>query len=324
MQSSFEVLVTARTQVAERIVTLELAAGAGGALPAWTAGAHIDVRTQDHSGSPVWRQYSLCGEEDDVRWCIAVQDEPEGRGGARRLHALATPGARLQVSAPRNNFRLREGTAPVLLVAAGIGITPILAMARSLHRRGLPFRLHYHARNAAHAAFLDVLAAAPFTDVTTVSLDDAVPAGRPPIAPIFDGATPDTKLYVCGPGGFMDAVAREAAQRGLAAANVHRELFAIADGDMQPENRAFELQIRSTGQVLTVAADVTAVQALARAGIDVVVSCEQGLCGSCLTRVVEGEPEHRDQFLLPEEQVRNDCFTPCCSRARSARLVLDL
>jgi len=324
MQETFEVLVERRMQGAARIVTLELAPVAGAALPPWTAGAHIDVQSHDGAGRPVQRQYSLCGDEGDAHWCIAVLDAPGARGGARWLHAAATQGRRLRVSAPRNNFRLHDGSAPALLVAGGIGITPILAMARALHRRGVHFHLHYYARSAASAVFLQALAEAPFAAQATVSLDEAPAAERQPISRIFDGAVRGTQLYVCGPFGFMDAVTREATQRGLAPTDIHRELFASVEPETVSENRSFELEIRSSGQVVTVGPDMTAVDALARAGIEVVVSCEQGLCGSCLTRVVDGLPEHRDQFLLPEEQARNDCFTPCCSRARTGRLVLDL
>lgn len=324
MQENFEVVVERRTQGAAQIVTLELAPVCGAELPPWTAGAHIDVQSHDGAGRAVQRQYSLCGDEDDARWRIAVLDAPGARGGARWLHAAATEGRRLRVSAPRNNFRLHDGAAPALLVAGGIGITPILAMARTLHRRGVSFRLHYYARSAASAAFIEVLAEAPFASRVTVSLDDAPLAQQQSVDRIFDGAAPGTQLYVCGPLGLMDAVAREADARGFSPMDIHRELFASAGKEAAKGNQAFELEIRSTGQVVTVAPDTTAVEALARAGIDVVVSCEQGLCGSCLTRVVEGLPEHRDQFLMPEEQARNDCFTPCCSRAVSARLVIDL
>jgi vanillate O-demethylase ferredoxin subunit len=322
MQHSFEIVVARRVQEAERIVVLELAAVDGQVLPAWTAGAHIDVQAQDHSGREVQRQYSLCGEPLHQHWRIAVLDAPDSRGGARWLHAAANEGQRLRVSAPRNNFRLHEGDEPAILVAGGIGITPILAMARALHARGTAFSLHYYARDAATAAFLQTLRAAPFAQRTVVSLDSMPSAERQPIERIFEGAAPSSRLYVCGPTGFMEAVTHAA--QGLGADRIHRELFTSAEPDGITDDQPFELLIRSTGQVVPVARGVTAVAALAQAGIEVVVSCEQGLCGSCVTRIVEGTPEHRDAFMLPEEHARNDCFTPCCSRALSARLVLDL
>jgi vanillate O-demethylase ferredoxin subunit len=324
MQHSFEVVVTRRVQEAERIVAVELASIDGQVLPAWTAGAHIDVQTLDHSGRSVQRQYSLCGEPNDATWRIAVLDAPDARGGARWLHAVATPGEHLRVSAPRNNFRLHEGAEPSILVAGGIGITPILAMARALHARGAAFMLHYYARDAATAAFLPTLLASPFVAQTVVSLDSMPDAQRHPLARIFEGAPAASRVYLCGPTGFMEAVMQEARAHGVSADRIHREQFESAEADTGTDDRPFDLLIRSTGQVVPVARGVTAVAALAQAGIDIVVSCEQGLCGSCVTRIVDGTPEHRDAFMLPEEHARNDCFTPCCSRALSARLVLDL
>lgn len=324
MQHSFEVVVTQRVREAERIVLLELAAVDGQMLPAWTAGAHIDVQSQDHGGRDVQRQYSLCGPPHEAAWRIAVLDAPDSRGGSRWLHAAATEGHRLRVSAPRNNFRLHDGDEQAILVAGGIGITPILAMARALHERGTDFALHYYARDTATAGFLETLQRSPFAARTVVSLDAMPSAERQPIARVFDGAPASSRLYVCGPAGFMDLVTREAQAHGLGADRIHRELFASMAPDAGTDDRPFELLVRSTGQVVPVARGVTAVAALALAGIEVVVSCEQGLCGSCLTRIVDGVPDHRDAFMLPEEQARNDCFTPCCSRALSARLVLDL
>ncbi len=324
MQETLEVVIAGRVQETERIVVLELAAADGGALPGWTAGAHIDVQSQDTTGRDVLRQYSLCGEREAAEWRIAVLDAPGGRGGARWLHGATAEGTRLRVSAPRNNFRLHEGDAPAILVAGGIGITPILAMARELFARGTDFTLHYYARDEDNAGFLETLQSAPWAARAVVSFDSMPLDQRQPIAAIFRGAAPDARLYVCGPNGFMNAVMQEAQAHGVDAHRIHRELFSVDEPIAVEGDQPFEMVVRSTGQVVHVDRGTTAVAALAQAGIDIVVSCEQGLCGSCLTRIVEGMPDHRDQFMLPEEHARNDCFTPCCSRALGPRLVLDL
>lgn len=326
MPNKHEVIVTRRVPEALGVVSLELAATNGQPLPAWSAGSHIDLAVTDNSGSTVQRQYSLCGPPDAATWQVAVLDAPDGRGGARWLHTQAVEGFTLRASAPRNHFGLHAGSEPAVLVAGGIGITPILAMSRELQARGTDFELHYYARSAQTAAFLGALSAPALAARTVISLDALPVEAQQPIAQIFAHAHPHAHLYVCGPQGFMDAVTQAAQAQNFGAERIHRELFAapVVDGAAPPEERPFDLVIRSTGRVVHVASGTSAVSALAGAGIDVVVSCEQGLCGSCLTPVLEGLPEHRDQFMLPEEQARNDCFTPCCSRALSARLVLDL
>lgn len=324
MQDKLEVVIASRSQEADRIVVLELASPDGTRLPEWSAGAHIDVQSRDSAGNAITRQYSLCGSQDEANWKIAILNAPEGRGGARWLHDETAKGQRLRVSAPRNNFRLHEGDAPAILVAGGIGITPLLAMARELFARGTDFRLHYYARDSGSAGFLDTLRAAPWTERTVISFDDMPTENRQPIPHIFFGAKPDAQLYVCGPNGFMNAVIQEANAHGFGIGRIHKELFSMDEPVATGSNRPFEMVIRSTGQVIQVDSDTSAVAALAQAGLDIIVSCEQGLCGSCLTRIVDGIPEHRDQFMLPEEHARNDCFTPCCSRAVGKRLVLDL
>jgi len=325
MQSNFKVVVLDRKPSAQRIVTLTLANADGSKLPSWSVGAHIDVQVFDKSGLPSTRQYSLCGKREDHTWTIAVLDEENGRGGSRWLHKAANIGSQLTVSMPRNNFRLHDGNAPTVLVAGGIGITPILAMARELQARGEQFSLHYFARTRESAAFLDEIQTSEIAPYSSVFLDDETGGTRTTFASSLPTTLSESHLYVCGPEGFMDAICEELISKGLSPDRVHRELFASSQREV-PHCKAkpFEIQLRSDGRVIEVAETATAVQALAAAGIDVVVSCEQGLCGSCLTHVIEGIPDHRDQFLLPEERERNDCFTPCCSRAVSARLVLDL
>ncbi len=325
MKSNFEVLVQKRHDEALQIVVFELKSVDSTPLPPWSAGAHIDVQTRDDTGREVQRQYSLCGPRTSPYWTIAVQAADEGRGGARWLHRVAQTGSHLTVSTPRNHFQLHEGTAPTVLVAGGIGITPLLAMARELQARGSPFLLHYFARSRPNAAFLDTLAHSTLAGNAHLYFDDESSHSTPSIAEIFSDTDLTTRVYVCGPSRFMDKVIEQAHAHGIPSGNVHREVFSVeSDAFGHAADDAFEIEIRSTGKVIQVARACSAVQALETAGIDITVSCEQGLCGSCVTGVLDGTPDHRDQFLLPEEQALNNCFTPCCSRALSKRLVLDL
>jgi len=327
MQSTIKVVVSQRKQESANVVALTLRRVGGGALPHWDAGAHIDVHVQDVTGNAAIRQYSLCGavsqpQEVCQEWRIAVLDEGlAGRGGSHWLHQQALPGMELVVSEPRNNFRLHAGNAPAILVAGGIGITPMLSMAETLKSRNVDFSLHYFARSREALPFQD----SPVVAQAQVSLDNQAHAAGLTLAERLScTVTPSSHLYVCGPAGFMDAVIKVFLARGIAPERIHRELFAPAPTEELHADAAFEIELRSDGRVIFVPEGCSAVKALADAGIDVIVSCEQGLCGSCLTTVLEGVPEHRDQFLMPEERERNDCFTPCCSRAQTQRLVLDL
>jgi vanillate O-demethylase ferredoxin subunit len=317
--------VRSRRQVAQGVVAIELSSADGASLPCWTPGAHIDLETRDASGNAVRRQYSLCGDVNSPTWRVAVLADAAGRGGSLWLHDHAKPGMKLVGSRPRNHFAMdADSDDPVVLVAGGIGITPLISMAKSLHECKRPFRLHYHVRRRQSAAFLEELMAAPYAQQVHLSIDKEAPCA---VTDIFAPGDAAAWVYTCGPGGFMDAVAASAMQAGTASSRIRRELFAPAPVPAKkglPTNRPFMVRLHSTGQSVQVREDQTVVQALALAGVEVLVSCEQGYCGSCLTRVLEGVPEHQDQFMLPEEHERNDAFTPCCSRALSSCLVLDL
>jgi vanillate O-demethylase ferredoxin subunit len=258
-------------------------------------------------------------------WRIAVLAESHGRGGSVHLFNTARTGTSLSVRGPRNHFRLPHDTSPVLLVAGGIGITPLLAMADALHAQGRDFRLHYFARTRSSMAFREQLLGSAYRERVHLSCDDEQ-ACR--ISDIFTNGDRDSWVYTCGPEGFMKSVIEAAATAGVRPDRVRKELFTselqAADAGVEGANRPFTIVLRSSGQRIEVPADKTAVRALADAGVEIVVSCEQGYCGSCLTRVLEGLPDHRDEFMLPEERERNDAFTPCCSRAMTQTLVLDL
>jgi vanillate O-demethylase ferredoxin subunit len=239
------------------------------------------------------------------------------------MHDAVRVGAELRVSVPRNHFALASVPAKHLLLAGGIGLTPLLSMAQHLGRAREDFELHYCARSRTRAAFMDRLASASWAGRVQYHFDDEDERQRLHLASLLNGANPDTHLYVCGPLGFMNAVLDAARASGWPENRLHYEFFAAPAVDTSSDG-AFEVCLARSETIIPIPADRSVTQALADAGIDVPVSCEQGICGTCLTRVLDGEPDHRDLFLSPEEQARNDQFLPCCSRSRSRRLVLDL
>ena len=314
-----DVVVVSRNNEAQGICTYELASADGSALPAFSAGSHIDV----HLPGGLIRQYSLCNHPDEQhRYLIGVLRDPASRGGSQSLHELIKSGDSLRISEPRNLFPLIHEARRSLLFAGGIGITPILCMAERLAHSGADFELHYCARSSERAAFVERLRNSPFADRVFMHFDGQ-PETALNAAQVLATPQPGTHLYVCGPGGFMQHVLDSARAQGWQEHALHREYFAAAPVDSSNDG-SFSVKVGSTGQVFDIPADKTVVQVLERHGIDIPMSCEQGVCGTCLTRVLEGVPEHRDMFLTEEEQACNDQFTPCCSRSKSPMLVLDI
>ncbi len=319
MSDTFAVKVARKTCEADGICSYELVSADGTPLPPFTAGAHIDV----HVGDGIVRQYSLCNAPHEThRYLIGVLREPASRGGSSAMHDRIAEGAEFRVSMPRNHFGLADGRHHSVLFAGGIGITPLLAMAEHLHARDLPFTLHYSVRSAARAAFRQRLEATPFASCVRLHIDEE--GTRLDVAAALPDCPPGTHLYVCGPAGYIDHVLATARTLGWSDDRLHREYFGAAPVANEEGERAFDVRVASTGCTYTVPPGRTVVQVLADHGVDVPVSCEQGVCGTCLTRVLEGVPEHRDLYQTEEEQAANDQFTPCCSRAKSALLVLDL
>lgn len=317
-QTTFEARITRRRLEAQDTISLELASLDGTPLPSFSAGSHIDL----HVGSFV-RQYSLCNDPSETdRYLIAVLRDPQSRGGSAAIHDSLKEGDIVRVSAPRNLFPLVP-SGRTLLFAGGIGITPILCMAERLQHAGAQFELHYCGRTRSRMAFIDRIAAARFADRAHIHVDDGPSEQKLDAPALLREPAPDTHLYVCGPGGFIDHLVQTAKAAGWPDANVHKEHFAAAPVDTSGD-RAFDVQVASSGAIVHVNADQSVIQALESAGVDVPVGCSQGVCGSCLVRVLAGEPEHRDQFLTDEERAANDQFTPCCSRSKSSLLVLDL
>ena len=315
--------VARKTMLAQDICGLDLVAEDGGALPDWEAGAHIDVHV-GRGDTPFVRPYSLCGVPGQPGpWQVAVLREAASRGGSAAVHAWLGEGSSLQASPPRNHFHLVRQQPHSLLLAGGIGITPLLAMAEQLHADGADFRLHHCTRSMARTPFIERMNAAPWADRVQRHLDDGAPGQRLQLSSVLSRHGPGRHLYVCGPQGFMDAVLGTARSLGWSEAQIHSESFG-ATVTAQQGDQAFDLVLQRSGRVIRVEADQTPAQALQAHGVYLPTSCEQGVCGTCLTVVLEGRPDHRDQYLTPEEQAANDQFTPCCSRACSASLVVDL
>lgn len=321
MTTTLRVRVASRRTEALDICALDLMAADGGALPPFTAGAHIDV----HLPGGLVRQYSLCNAPGNTqRYQIAVLRDAASRGGSAAVHAHLTEGTELSIGAPRNLFPLNESAPHHLLLAGGIGITPLLSMAEWLHGRGECFSLHHATRSRERTPFMQRLAAAPFARQVHHHHDDGAPEQRLNLGATLRAAPTGSHLYVCGPNGFMEAVLAEARAQGWDEARLHREYFGAAPSLATANDGGFELEIASSGQVIRVPPEQTALAALLAAGLDIPMSCEQGVCGTCLTGVKAGTPDHRDHYLMPEEQAANNQFLPCCSRALSPRLVLDL
>lgn len=316
----FPVRVARKTVEALDICTFELVAPDGGVLPPFAAGAHIDVEVKPG----LVRQYSLCNDPaESHRYLIGVLRDQASRGGSVGMHTGVDEGALINISTPKNHFALAHEAGRSLLLAGGIGVTPILCMAERLSATGANFEMHYCTRSKDRTAFLGRIRNSAFADRVHFHFDDGAPDRKADLAALLATPDVDTHLYVCGPGGFLDAVVSTAKRSGWAEGNIHFEYFS-APVDASAQSAAFEVQIASSGRVIPVAADRSVLLALADAGIELPYSCEQGVCGTCLTRVIDGTPDHRDAYLTDAEKAKNDQFLPCCSRARSPRLVLDL
>ncbi|RZI97447.1 MAG: oxidoreductase [Variovorax sp.] len=303
------------------ILSFELVHPAGRALPGYQAGAHIDVFMPGGFA----RQYSLaCNADADgheaSRYLIGVKREAASRGGSASMHGRVREGDLLPISTPRNSFPIRHEARRHLLLAGGIGMTPLLAMAQALARAKADFRLCVFVRSEAHLAFAESLRDPLLAPHVSLHFDAAEAPQKIDLRRLLATREGDTQLYVCGPGGFMQAV-REAAVHWPEDA-VHTEYFAAPTDVAGATGKPFVLRLARRGIRVPVAGDQSAVDALHEVGIDIPVSCEQGLCGTC---VVDAEGEgaaHRDFCLTRSERVHKVAL--CCSRASGEELVIDL
>ncbi|WP_426755814.1 PDR/VanB family oxidoreductase [Myxococcus sp. Y35] len=308
---------------AEDILSYELVAAEGGALPAFEAGAHLEVRVP--GPGDFRREYSLCNDPAEThRYVITVARDAKGRGGSAAMHERVHEGDELEVRAPRNNFPLLFARSYVL-VAGGIGITPLLAMARTLERTGANYTLYYCAREPGRAAYRELLSQAPFAERVRFSFDGGDPSKGLDVKALLATRLPGARLYCCGPASLMKAVRDAATLHRWPWEKVHFESFTAAGTSAVTgrEEQDFEVAIRSTGQVLQVPAGQSVLNVLRRNGVRVPSDCEAGTCGTCVTRVCDGQPDHRDTFFQTEP-AGDQRMLVCVSRARSKRLVLDL
>jgi ferredoxin-NADP reductase len=306
---------------------LRLVAQDGSALPGFTAGAHLRVQVTLPDGKTDWRHYSLVdfssqpgATEAPREYVIAMRREDEGRGGSRFMHERVQPGDVLTIEAPKNEFALRSLESCAVLIAGGIGITPLASMAAQRMAEGRAVRLHYAGRSRALMAFLPELQQL-LGDRLKLHADDE--AGAPlDVEALLDGCSPEDQLYVCGPKVLLDTVLAKTQARGWTHERVHFELFTTPT--VEAGDRAFEVVLAQSGKTFNVPADQTVLDCLIEHSCDPLFDCKRGECGVCSTAVIEGDIEHRDYFLSDAEKASGKVMQICISRARGARLVLDL
>lgn len=307
-----ELEVVGLRRESDSVMSVELADPLRRQLPDWMPGAHIDLGLPDQI-----RQYSLIGDGSEgncFSYRIAVLEEPESRGGSRYVHTQLRPGDLVEIGGPRNNFPLIEADHH-LLIAGGVGVTPLLPMIRQLEAEQRDWTLFYGGRSRSSMAFLGELSGYG----EKVSVQPADEQGPIDLDAAFDQWSPGTTIYCCGPEGLIGAVEERAADLGEGI--LHTERFSAKPRDDMDDFHPFELVLARTGTRLTVPADRSALEALEALGVNVPSACQDGICGSCETRTLSGMPLHRDSLTDPE---CTDVFYPCVSRARTPELVLDL
>lgn len=315
-EATLRLTVAAREEIATDIHAFELRDRDGGELPPFTAGGHIGLCTPDGD----FRKYSLANDPDERdRYLIAVKRESGGRGGSARLIDATSVGQEIDCTPPRNDFALAERPTQFIFVAGGIGITPIMSMMRHLKSSGRArFRLYYLARDRAATAFHDELKSPEFHGQVVIHHDGGDPARAFDLWPVFERPS-QAHIYCCGPRPLLESV-RDMTGHWSAAA-IHFESFVDAAAMHAAEDRPFKVRLAQSGAVIEVAADQSILEALRAAGHDAPSSCEAGTCGTCRTRLVAGDADHRDLVLAPDE--RDDSIMICVSRALSGELVID-
>ncbi|MEV1290719.1 PDR/VanB family oxidoreductase [Pseudonocardia sp. NPDC049635] len=299
---------------ADEVVELELVPPAGGRLRDWAPGAHVDLQLPNG----LTRQYSLCGDRwDPHRYRVAVLREPDGRGGSASVHDELAVGDEVGVGGPRNNFPMVPSDR-YLFVAGGIGITPLLPMIVQADLLGADWRLLYGGRSRASMAYLDELAG--HGDRVVVAPQDET--GLLDLPGFLGEPRAGVRVYACGPEPMLAAV--QSACAGWPAYALHTERFVSAAPPAPARRTPFRVELARTGVTVEVAPDRTVLDAVTAAGVDVLSSCRRGVCGTCETEVLSGEPDHRDALLGDHERQAGDCMFICVSRSRSDRLVLDL
>lgn len=317
-ESSQVLRVHQKTWEARGVTSVTLVHPEGESLPRWDPGAHLSL----HLPGGLVREYSLCSDPDDTsRWSVAVQRAPDSRGGSRLIHEELQIGDEILVDGPRNLFQLDEESPRHLLVAGGIGITPIVAMTRALQAKGADWHLLYTGRSREVMAFVSEISALP-ADRVTVHVDDET-GGFADVSGVVGGVGEETVVYCCGPAALMEIVELSVPDTS----RLRLERFRApepATTDEESTDESFDVVLESSGERVHVGAETSILDALAEAGHDVPFSCTEGICGTCETGVVSGEIEHRDFLLSEDEKESGDTMCICVSRCRGPELVLDL
>lgn len=318
MTQRIKVLINAIKDQALNIKTYELVSPDGASLPPFTPGAHIDFFLPNK----LIRQYSLSNSaEEKNRYVVGIQKEEQGRGGSRLIHDQFKVGDEIEISSPRNHFQLDETAQRYKLIAGGIGITPIMSMARRLKAIGKPFQLYYACRNEQRAAFIEELKSTELSKHVVLSYDDV--HGPLNTLALFGRPEPNVQIYCCGPSGLMDAV--KSATSSWPEGSVRFEHFSTSeDTGPQEDDDSFEVIIQSTGRVFKIPADKSILSVLEENGIFIEHACCEGICGTCETGLIDGEADHRDMILTEAEKQENKQIMICCSRAKTSPLTLDL
>ncbi|AVN21857.1 oxidoreductase [Acinetobacter pittii] len=317
MTTLYDVVVKNRHVEGGNIAVMEFESATSTTLPKVEAGAHIDV----HLPNGMVRQYSLCqNPNDEGKFRLGILRDPESRGGSISAFDEIKDGMQIQVSEPKNLFPLLKAKHSVL-IGGGIGITPLITMAYQLAHEGESFELHYCGASPEKCAFVDEIKNGELAKHTTFHFKSEGASHRA----FFESAIKDIDLeshiYTCGPVGFMDWVINLATTHDFPEQQIHKEYFQV---ETDTSGDSFEVVAERSGKIIMVEAGETILQALAKEGIDIEMSCEQGVCGTCMCDVIEGEPDHRDVYFTDEEKASNEQILVCCSRSKTSRLVLDI
>lgn len=315
-----EVVVSAVTSAAHGIGAWELRRPDAGELPAFTAGAHIDL----HLANGLMRSYSLCNApQERHRYVVAINKDAQSRGGSSYIHQNVKVGDRIPVSAPRNNFPLNEDATHSVFIAGGIGITPMWCMIQRLESIGRSWELYYSTRSREMCAFKQELVALEQARAGRVHFNfDQEPGGSMiDLRAVIEKASADTHLYCCGPGGMIQAFERTAQDLHRPGSQLHVEYFTAAE--RPADEGGYTVVLRRSGRTVEVAPGMTILETLFQHNIEVPYSCMEGVCGQCETRVLEGIPDHRDSLLSQEERASGSMMMICCSGSKGPKLVLD-
>lgn len=317
MTTLYDVVVKNRHVEGGNIAVMEFESATSATLPKVEAGAHIDV----HLPNGMVRQYSLCqNPNDEGKFRLGILRDPESRGGSVSAFDEIKDGMQIQVSEPKNLFPLLKAKHSVL-IGGGIGITPLITMAYQLASEGTSFELHYCGASPENCAFVDEIKNGELAKYTTFHFKSEGASHRAFFESAIKNIDLESHIYTCGPVGFMDWVINLATTHDFPEQQIHKEYFQI---ETDTSGDSFEVVAERSGKIIMVEAGETILQALAKEGIEIEMSCEQGVCGTCMCDVIEGEPDHRDVYFTDEEKASNEQILVCCSRSKTPRLVLDI